>query len=269
MKALPRPIARWADELAALSHEAQDLLGPWLPILERVRGAIALPHAHAEGEPDGLSGLNRRGLYERLVATEWALLEAVPDEFVRRAGAGEHLFHQLARAEPAGAGRVVALFDAGPWQLGAPRLAHLAWLLVLARHARSRSVHLAWGVLQSPADGLRESTDAGDIRALMAARTHETVDAAMVAAWADRLGPAAKREERWLVTHARDERTASRLEATTLAVAEADDLAGRLRAARLRARARRHLAREPQGGRGVAAAAAAHLWAPPARSPSR
>jgi len=223
VKPLPRPIARWADELAALSHDARDLLGPWLPILERVRGAISPPHSHTEGEPDGLSGLNRRGLYERLVATEWALLEAVPDEFVRRAGAGEHLFHQLARAEPAGAGRVVALFDAGPWQLGAPRLAHLAWLLVLARHARSRSVHLAWGVLQSPAEGLRESTDAGDIRALMAARTHEIVDAAMVAAWADRLGPAAKREERWLVTHARDERTASRLEAITLAVSEADD----------------------------------------------
>jgi hypothetical protein len=223
VKALPRPIARWADELAALSHEARDLLGPWLPILERVRGAISVLHSHAEGEPDGLSGLNRRGLYERLVATEWALLEAVPDEFVRRAGAGEHLFHQLARTEPAGAGRVVVLFDAGPWQLGAPRLAHLAWLLVLARHARSRSVHLAWGVLQSPAEGLRESTDAGDIRALMAARTHETVGAAMVAAWADRLGPAAKREERWLVTHARDARTAARLEAATLAVAEPDD----------------------------------------------
>ena len=82
---------------------------------------------------------------------------------------------------------------------------------------------LAWGVLQSPAEGLRASTDAGDIRALMAARTHETVEAAMVAAWADRLGPVAKREERWLVTHARDARTASRLEAATLAVAEADE----------------------------------------------
>jgi hypothetical protein len=223
VRPLPRSIARWADQLAAFSPEAHELLGPWLPILERLRGAVSLPHAHADGEPDGFSGLGRRGLYYRLVATEWALLDDVPDEFVRRAGAGEHLFHALARADAAGAGRIVVLFDAGPWQLGAPRLVHLAWLLVLARHARSRSVHLAWGVLQEPGAGLRESTDVGDIRALLAARSFDVVDATMVAAWADRLGPAARRDERWLVTHAPDQRTLSRLEAFALAVAETDD----------------------------------------------
>jgi hypothetical protein len=223
VRPLPRPLARWADELAALSQEARNLLGPWLPILERMRGSISLPHSQAEGEPDGLSGLTRRGLYERLIATEWAVLDAAPDEFVRRAAAGEHLFNELARVETAGAGRIVALFDAGPWQLGAPRLAHLAWLLVLARHARSRSIHFFWGVLQAAGEGLRDSTDTGDLRALMAARTRQTVDPAMVAAWADRLGPRGKREERWLITHARDERTASRLDAFTLAIAEAHD----------------------------------------------
>jgi hypothetical protein len=188
-----------------------------------MHGSVSLPHAHAEGEPDGLSGLNRRGLYERLVVTEWALLDAAPDEFVRRAGAGEHLFNQIARAEAAGAGRIVALFDAGPWQLGAPRLAHLAWLLVLARHARSRSIHFAWGVLQAPEEGLRNSTDTGDIRALMAARTRLAVEPPMISAWADRLGQLGKREERWLITAIRDDRTASRLEAFTLAIGEADD----------------------------------------------
>jgi hypothetical protein len=223
VRPLPRPIARWADELTALSQEARHLLGPWLPILERMRGSVSLPHSHVEGEPDGLSGLNRRGPYERLLATEWALLDASPDEFVRRAGAGEHLFTEIARAEAAGAGRIVALFDAGPWQLGAPRLAHLAWLLVLGRHARSRSIHFAWGVLQAPDEGLRNSTDTGDIRALMAARTRQAVDPSMISEWADRLGHPGKREERWLITAVRDDRMASRLDAFTLAVGEADD----------------------------------------------
>jgi len=223
VRPLPRPIARWADELTALSDEARHLVGPWLPILERMRGSVSLPHSHAEGEPDGLAGLNRRGLYERLVVTEWALLDAAPDEFVRRAGAGEHLFNQIARTEAAGAGRIVALFDAGPWQLGAPRLAHLAWLLVLARHARGQSIDFGWGVLQAPDEGLRNSTDSGDLRALMAARTREAIAPAMISAWADRLGQLGKREERWLITSVRDDRTASLLDAFTLAIAEADD----------------------------------------------
>jgi hypothetical protein len=223
VRPLPRSLSRWAEELATLSLEARELFGAWLPVLERLRGAMSLPALQADGEPDGLSGLNRRGLYERLITTEWALLDVAPDEFVRRAGSGEQLFHELARAEATGAGRVVALFDAGPWQLGSPRLAHLAWLVVLAREARRRSVRFAWGVLQRPEEGLRESAQTGDLRALLAARSHATVEREMIAHWVDQLGPAERREERWLVTYARDERLATHLEAFTLAVAETDD----------------------------------------------
>ena len=136
MIALPSALAAWADELAALPTELALALAPWVGRLALVVGPMAERRSLRAGEPDGFTGLARRGSYERLVASEWALAEHFPDEFVRRAAAGEHLFHELARRSHHGAQRAVAIVSAGPGQLGAPRLAQLALLVVLARRAR-------------------------------------------------------------------------------------------------------------------------------------
>ena len=51
-------------------------------------------------EPDGYAQLSRRGPFDRLLLTQWALLDVVPEELLRRAASNELLFHELARKEP-------------------------------------------------------------------------------------------------------------------------------------------------------------------------
>jgi hypothetical protein len=222
VKALPRPLAPWAEELARFGEEARQAIGPWLPTLERLLGPHARDRPDEDGEPDGLAGLGRRGRYERLALSEWSLLDVAPEEFLRRAGAGEHLFHQIARSTRAGGQRLVVLFDAGPLQLGTPRLVHLAWLLVLLRRALRTRTRLYWGVLQMEPAQLREGDDPGALRALLAARSPHPARPAHVQAWAAQLGPAPAGEERWLVAAAPDRAHEQVLGAVTLAVAEPD-----------------------------------------------
>ncbi len=76
-------------------------------------------------------------------------------EFFRRAASREQLFHRLLCREPAGIRRSVVLLDAGPFQLGAPRLAQMAALVVFARRAAQGRADLSWGVLQDPHRRLR------------------------------------------------------------------------------------------------------------------
>jgi hypothetical protein len=218
MKALPRALAPWSEELAAFGDEGRALFGSWLPALDRLLG----PHAEESdpaGDPDGFSGLGRRGRYERLALSQWGLLDAAPDEFLRRAGSSEHLFHQIARSARSGGRRLVVLFDAGPAQLGAPRLVHLAWLMVLGRRARRRGVPLHWGILQG-VPKLREGADVPAVRALLAARSPYSVAPLHVTAWREMLGPPLEAEERWVVS---DRAEGARLSAAVLTVAEPDD----------------------------------------------
>src|SRR5207249_6830439 len=93
-----------------------------------------------------------------------------PDEFTRRAAMGEHAFLQVARREPAGARVSVALFDGGPNQLGAPRLVHLAALIVLARRAEVAGAPFAWGVAQQPAGPLFTTVTGATLMRLLDAR---------------------------------------------------------------------------------------------------
>ena len=44
---------------------------------------------------------------------------------------------------------IIVLFDAGPLQLGAARLVHLALLILLARRAQEAGAELRWGILQN------------------------------------------------------------------------------------------------------------------------
>ena len=154
MTGLPPSLQPWQSALAALPLDLQQSVGPWLARLARTIGPLRR-HRHAnDGPPDGFAGLSRRGPYDRLLITEWALADAAPDEFVRRAAAKEHLFLELARQEPAGGLRSVVLFDAGPSQLGGPRLVHLAALIVLAQRSSDAGAALRFGVLQSPPSAL-------------------------------------------------------------------------------------------------------------------
>jgi hypothetical protein len=145
--ALPRHLASWVTQLALFPEDIALSIGPMVSRIAALVGGWRHDYA-PHGTPDGHAGIDTRGLYDRLLATEWALLEELPDEFLRRAVSGEHLFLQRAYQDLTAARQSIVLFDAGPDQLGAPRLAHLAILIVLAQRAAAHDASLQWGTFR-------------------------------------------------------------------------------------------------------------------------
>ena len=99
------------------------------------------------GEPNGYGGIDRRGSLDRLLLTDWVLADAAPDEFNRRLAFGELSFLRIEHTEPKPPSQVVVLVDAGPLQIGPPRLTQLAGLVVLYRRAHALGIPLALGIL--------------------------------------------------------------------------------------------------------------------------
>lgn len=175
-------------ELGSLLQRLQPLLGPF-------RGQ------DQGGEPDwqGLDDLRTRGPYERLLATEWLLADEVPDEFLRRAVSGEHIFLAPRPSRRRAQRTVVALFDAGPLQLGAPRLGHIVLWILLARRAVQAQGEMRWGVLQAPGE-LMGASDAQYLKALMAKRSFTAPDTTHLEQWQAALAASdCARGERWLI----------------------------------------------------------------------
>lgn len=155
-------------------------------LVQRLHPLLGRFHGQRQGgdpEPDGLGDLRRRGPYDRLLSTEWLLAEELPDEFLRRAATGEHLFVAPRQRARQAERLIVALFDAGPLQLGAPRLAHLALWILLARRAAEAGGELRWGVLQDPASQLQPAQSERALKDLLAARSFEPATDAHAARW--------------------------------------------------------------------------------------
>lgn len=198
---LPAPLQAWGEYLPWLQWFAPELaptlgvmLGRLRPLVGPFRGQDRSPM----GDPDGLGDLQRQGPYQRLLMTEWLLADALPDEFLRRAAQGEHLFlaPQPPRQQPAKA--IVALFDGGPLQWGAPRLGQLALWILLARRAQGAGARFQWGVLQET-PLLRPALTPEDLRPLLQRQASVPVSPAHLAAWAGHLG-ADPPGECWLVS---------------------------------------------------------------------
>jgi hypothetical protein len=196
--ALPRPLAPWAGPLAVLAPDLALALGEWARRVAPALGPMSGRRGGA-GEPDGFAGLARRGPYERLLLTEWLLADEIPDEFIRRAAAGEHLFLERARRERASGRRSYALLDAGPDQLGAPRIAQLAALVVLAARAAAAGAEFFWGTVQQPERGLVGGFSADLARSFLEARSGEPPSGRLLARWADLVPPPSGRDDLWLV----------------------------------------------------------------------
>jgi hypothetical protein len=73
MTRLPRELAPWAPFLEAFPEEAAGSIWPWLPRLNTLLGPVRVDSQRRSGETDGFDGLTRRGIYDRLLAGEWAL----------------------------------------------------------------------------------------------------------------------------------------------------------------------------------------------------
>lgn len=181
MSRSPTGIEGWTTHLSGLAPEVAGAVKAWLPRLASLVGPLAPRAAEPGGEPDGYRGLDRRAAWHRLPPTAWLLASEAPDEFLRRAAMAEHLFYDLERRQPAGQRSSLVLFDAGPDSLGAPRIAHLAMLLVFAARAEAAGADLRWSVLQDP-DTWRTGAGPEDIKALLGARTSNRVPLDL-AAW--------------------------------------------------------------------------------------
>lgn len=196
---LPRPLAPWGPWLAIFPRDLALSLGPVLQRLSFAVGPLRMERASGDGEPDGFDGLDRRGSYERLLASEWLLAEEAPEEFLRRAAGGEHTFLRLARPVPGGSHLSVALFDAGPGQLGSPRIAQLAALIVLARRAEAAGVRFGWGILQEPDEPLVHHVTPASVLRLLQSRTPHEATEAQIAAWHERLEGWREADDAWIV----------------------------------------------------------------------
>lgn len=225
----------WRAQLSVFAREMAVALLPWLERLDLALGPLSGDDPQGDGDPDGFDGLLRRGPYERLLGSEWLLADEVPDEFLRRAAAGEHGFLALARKTPAASRVSAALFDVGPSQIGDPRVAHLAVLVALARRAQAAGARFSWGTLQ----GLDAPSDALDIeplRRLIDARSRSEVSGEQVRAALDRPALRGALRETWFVGGPTLWALAGPLGAPGVEIVEPLELP----AARLRVRVRRH-----------------------------
>ena len=198
MNALPDALRPWREWLSWFDPDLAAQLGPLLQRLHPLLGPFRGQSHGGEPELEGLDDLRSRGAYQHLLATEWLLAEEMPDEFLRRAASGEHMFlaprPRARRADRS----IIALFDAGPLQLGAPRLAQLAIWILLARRAVQAQGEFRWGSLQSPGK-LLEARTADDLKALLRARSFVMPDATSHGEWRSTLDEQKVGGERWLI----------------------------------------------------------------------
>ena len=186
MQRLPSPLLPWRQYLAWFDDELAAALGDLLCRLQPLLAPLHARENRGDAIPDGIDDLRRRGNYERLLLSEWALADAEPDEFLRRAIAGEHVFLSPRLVRPRCRSHIVALFDSGPSQLGAPRLVQLALAILLAQRAERLGAQFRWGCLQAGrfVYGLSQ---ASDLQLLLTQRQWQTADADMAAHWREEL----------------------------------------------------------------------------------
>lgn len=182
---LPVALSRWAEPLSVLDPTLVLALGPLLERLGAALGSLGGESKRGGDEPDGYAGIGRRGKLEQLLTTEWGLLDTAPDEFLRRLSEGELSFLEPERRSSSQDRRCWVLFDVGPEQLGAPRLAQLAAWIVLEQRARAAGATLQWATLDTAPDEttLQNSFTEAGVRAFLWARTVTQAPPRQLYAW--------------------------------------------------------------------------------------
>jgi hypothetical protein len=196
---LPDSLAPWRRELSLFPPELAIELGG---MVRRLASAIGPPIAarHRGDDPDGYDGIAHTGPYDRMLQSEWLLADEMPDEFLRRAIMREQLFFRIARRSPLDELLSVALFDAGPTQIGAPRVVHLALLIVLSQRCAERGGKFRWAVLQEHPRRINDRLDTDAVQALLALRSAREVDEATLDEWNDLLPHGdGRHRETWMI----------------------------------------------------------------------
>lgn len=196
---LPPSLQRWSDWLSWFDHELALGLGAMLLPMHHAIGPFRAPPRPGTDEPNGIDDLLRRGPYDRLLLSEWLLADEIPDEFLRRASGGEHLFLAPRRESVRTEHRILAVFDCGALQLGAPRLAHLALWILLARRAADVGARFEWGFVHAPGNRHDRIDEAG-LKQLLDARHFGRATETQRSAWQDALASGQDHDgECWLI----------------------------------------------------------------------
>lgn len=199
----PRALAPWAEYLNIFPRELSLALGTMVQRIALAIGSMRSRSLNRAGDIDGFDGIARRGSYEKLVASEWLLADEMPDEFARRAVMGEHLFMELARREPSAARVSLAIFDAGPNQLGGPRIAHLAALIALARRAEAAGARFGWGIAQQVNKPIFPGVSTAEVMHLLDARDAREASQDDISAWRAKVADWRELDDLWLIGGAR------------------------------------------------------------------
>lgn len=187
MTSLPATLEPWAPWLTLFPPDLAPAVGALLLRLHPLVGKLSTATLERGADPAGIGNIVRRGHYEHLLMTQWVYADAEPDEFLRRAASGELLFNGPEPAVHQRSLRSVALFDAGPSQLGEPRLAHLALFILLSRRAQQAGAQFSWGIWQRPGI-LFENTGKEGLRKLIQSRTLHAAPANASGQWQTSLG---------------------------------------------------------------------------------
>ncbi len=200
---LPAALKPWRAELELFPPDLAAALGAVIARVSLLVGPLERAAASAIGELDGVMGISRRGPFERLLRTEWALFDAWPDEFMRRAASGELAFYEMARREPRDDRRSIALFDAGVTQLGGPRIVHVAALVMLHARAREAGADFAWGIAQDGGCSLVLELTRSSVLHLVRSRFDAPAMATDIARWRETLDAQRERPARpielWMI----------------------------------------------------------------------
>ncbi len=191
MSWLPRYLAPWQSEL-------EDLTDPIWRTMEALADAVA-PLVAAEGpaidsddaELDGYDGVTSRGPLDRLQLSEWMMMRVAPMEFLRRATQNELSYLRPRRVSPQARRGILVLLDAGPDQLGGPRIAQMALLLALQARAQAQDAAMFWSAIHNTsahgsADGalaVHEGLSPAATHAFLKLRTVRRPTAAQVRTW--------------------------------------------------------------------------------------
>jgi hypothetical protein len=201
---LPPSLQAWHPWLTWFAPELAAAVGDVLRRMHPLLGRFQGRRQGGVAEPDGVEDLRRRGSYERLLSSEWLLATELPDEFLRRAAGGEHLFLAPRPRAMHADKLIVAIFDTGPWQLGAPRLAHLALWILLARRAQEAGGALRWGALHQPGQW-HDANTPEQLKHMLRTRSFDVAGDAQWTQWTQWLeANAIGVGETWLIGHAVD-----------------------------------------------------------------
>src|SRR6187549_2640641 len=100
---------------------------------------------------------------------------------------------------PARGRTLLSIFDAGPGQLGSPRIVQIAVIIALARRADEAGAAFCWGLLQDPEAPLSPGMTADGLRRLVGSRTSREATDAEIAVWRARVEESPDVDDLWVI----------------------------------------------------------------------